>query len=147
MQPEPVQFSVHYGPPISLELAKTIMTAAEAEANANNWSAVIAIVDSGGNLVMLHKLDHAMLGSIFIAQSKAETAVNCKCPTSVFGDLLAAESIELRLLSMRNLIAVEGGIPLIQNGKIIGAIGVSGMHPAQDGQIASAGAKVLDKKS
>lgn len=144
MQPKPTQVPLQYGPPISLELAKKVMAAAEAEAVANRWPMVIVIVDSGGHLVMLHKLDQAALGSVSVAQFKAETAVNFKCPTKVFEEALAGGGLGLRVLSMSNLIALEGGIPLLLDGKIVGAIGVSGMLPAQDGQVGSAGANALE---
>ena len=143
MKSQSGQVPPQYGTPIQLELAKKVMEAAEAEAVANNWTVVIAIVDSGANLVMLHKLNQTQLGSIAIAQSKAETAINFKCPTKVWGELLSSGGLEFSLLSMRNLIALEGGVPLIQNEKIIGAIGVSGMHPAQDTQVAVAGSRAL----
>jgi uncharacterized protein GlcG (DUF336 family) len=92
---------------------------------------------------MLHKLDQTQLASIDIAQAKAETAVNYKCPTKVWQDLLASGGEELRLLTMNGIVALEGGIPLIMDGKIIGGIGVSGMHPEQDTRVAVAGANAL----
>ena len=143
MQSKPVQGPPEYGPPISLELAKKVMAAAEAEAVANCWTVVIFIVDSGGNPVMMHKLDQTQHASTAIAQSKAETAVNYKCPTKVWQDILASGGEELRLLTMKDTIALEGGIPLVVDEKIIGAIGVSGMHPTQDTQVAIAGANAL----
>ncbi len=143
MKNKPEQGPPEYGPPISLELAKKVMAAAEAEAAANCWTVVIVIVDSGGNLVMLHKLDQIQLASIAIAQSKAETAVNYKCPTKVWQELLASGGEELRLLTMKGIVALEGGIPLIMDGKIIGGIGVSGMHPTQDTRVAIAGSNAL----
>lgn len=134
-----------YGPPISLELAKRIMLAAEAEATNNDWPMVIAILDSGVNLVMLHRLDHANHGAVAFAQRKAETAVKFRRSTKVFEDLLCADTKGLRMLSMASeLIAVEGGVPLLQNGEVIGSIGVSGMMSHQDGQVALAGARVLE---
>lgn len=143
MQSKPEQGPPEYGPPISLELAKKVMAAAEAEAAANSWTVVIAIVDSGGNPVMMHKLDQTQHASIAIAQSKAETAVNYKCPTKFWQDALASGGEELRLLTMKGIIALEGGIPLIVDGKIRGAIGVSGMHPTQDTRVAVAGTNAL----
>ena len=143
MQPIPEQLPMHYGAPISLALAGTVMAAAEAEAIANQWPMVIAIVDSGGNLVMLHKLDQAQIGSIAIAQGKAETAANFRRPTKVFEDSVAAGGLGLRVLSMPNVTALEGGLPLLINGQVVGAIGVSGMRSTQDAQVAAAGAKAL----
>lgn len=134
-----------YGLPISLENAKKVMAAAEAESAAQHWNMAIAIVDSGGNLVMLHKMDQTQHASIKVAQKKAETAVNFRRPTKVFEDVVAAGGLGLRMLSMSDLvIAVEGGIPLLQGGKVIGAIGVSGMQAPQDAQVALAGAKALE---
>ncbi len=144
MTSSPAQPSVVYGPPISLELAKQVVAAAEAEALANSWPMVIAVVDSSGHLVILHRLDHAQLGSISIAQFKAETAVNFKRPTKVFEEALAAGGLGLRLLSANNLCPLEGGLPLLKNGEVIGAIGVSGMQSTQDAQVAAAGAKVVN---
>ena len=143
MQSKPEQGPPEYGPPISLELAKKVMAAAEAEAAANCWTVAVAIVDSGGNPVMMHRLDQTQLASIALAQSKAETAVNYKCPTRLWQDALASGGVELRLLTMKGIIALEGGIPLIVDGKIAGAIGVSGAFPEQDTRVAVAGANAL----
>jgi glc operon protein GlcG len=134
---------LEYGPPISLASAKQVAAAAEAEATANGWPIVFAIVDSGGNLVLLHKLDNTQHGSIEIAQAKALTAVNFKRPTKAFEEGLAAGGAALRLLKAPGILPMEGGVPLIQNGKVIGAIGVSGVAPQNDAQVAGAGAKVL----
>jgi len=133
----PRQLPVPYGPPISLELAKLVMAAAEVEADANNLPQAIAIVDSGGNLVMLHRLNQADLGSVSVAQSKAQTAVNFRVTTKVLGEVLS--SGWLALLSVSNLVLVEGGLPIIVAGQIVGAIGVAGMEPTQDFQVAAAG--------
>jgi len=132
-----------YGPPISLRDAKRVMEAAEAEANRQGWPMVIAIVDSTGHLVMLHRLDQAQYGSVPIAQQKAETALNFRRSTKVFEDAVAAGGLGLRLLSTANLMPLEGGLPLMANGAIVGAIGASGMQSTQDGQVAAAGAKAF----
>jgi uncharacterized protein GlcG (DUF336 family) len=134
---------VNYGRPISLDLAKCVVAAAEAEAVANGWPMVIAVVDSAGDLVVLHKLDHAQHGSIDIACAKAQTAVNFKRPTKVFQDAVAAGGLGLRLLATANLCPLEGGLPLIVDGEIVGAIGVSGMQSHEDAQVAAAGAAAL----
>ena len=134
---------VEYGAPITLNEAKQVMAGAEAEAVLNGWPLVIAIVDSGGNLVMLHRADHTQYGSIEIAQLKAATAVNFKRPTKAFEDLVKAGGVHMRLLAMPNMLPLEGGIPLIRGGKIVGAIGVSGMQSGQDAQVAEAGAAAL----
>jgi uncharacterized protein GlcG (DUF336 family) len=132
-----------YGEPISLDQAKAVMEAAEAEAAREGWPMVIAIVDSGANLVMLHRMDQAQLGSITVARQKAETALRFRRPTKAFQDALAEGGAALRLLGMTNVLPLEGGLPLISDGRIIGAIGVSGMHAGQDAQVARAGLVVL----
>jgi uncharacterized protein GlcG (DUF336 family) len=119
------------------------MEAAEAEAEKSGWPMVIAIVDSGGRLVMLHRLDQAQLGSIEVAWRKAETAALFRRPTKVMDEALAAGGAGLRFLSVPGVIAVEGGIPLFADGKVIGAIGVSGMQSSQDAQVARAGAEAI----
>jgi uncharacterized protein GlcG (DUF336 family) len=143
MQSSSVAQPPEYGTPISLSLAKQVMQAAEAEAEANHWPMVIAIVDTTGHLVMLHKFDQAQLASISVSQFKAETALKFKRPTKVFQEAIAGGGSGLRMLSLNNVCALEGGLPLFQDGKIIGAIGVSGMQSDQDGQVAAAGASVL----
>ena len=143
MQEKPVPQTLEYGPPISLELAKQVVAAAEVEALARGWPMVIAVVDSGGHLVVLHKLDHAQLGSVAVAQAKAETALRFKRPTKIFEDAIAGGGLGLRLLAMKDICPLEGGLPLLRNGKIIGAIGVSGMQSTQDAEVAAAGVKVI----
>jgi len=143
MQEKPVPQTLEYGPPISLELAKQVVAAAEVEALARGWPMVIAVVDSGGHLVVLHKLDHAQLGSVAVAQAKAETALRFKRPTKIFEDAIAGGGLGLRLLAMNDICPLEGGLPLLRNGKIIGAIGVSGMQSTQDAEVAAAGVKVI----
>ena len=104
---------------------------------------VIAIVDSAGLLVMLHRLDQAQNGSITVAREKAETAANFRRPTKVFEDALSEGHLNLRLLGMTNLVPLDGGLPLVSEGKVIGAIGVSGMQSTQDAQVAQAGSNAL----
>ena len=134
-----------YGPPISLAAARRVMAAAEAEAEANGWRMVIAIVDSGANLVMLHRQDQANLGAVEFAQRKAMGAVSFRRPTKVFEDVLVAGGAGIRMLAFSpELLPVEGGIPLVEDGLLVGAIGVSGMQSHQDGQVAAAGARILD---
>jgi glc operon protein GlcG len=133
-----------YGPPITLEAARRVMAAAEAEASAQGWPMVIAIVDSTATLVMLHRLDQANLGAVEIAQQKALTAVRFRRSTKVYEDLLVAGPSGVRLLSIAPaVVTLEGGVPLIKDGAVVGAIGVSGMQSAQDGQVADAGARVV----
>ncbi len=133
------QVSLEYGPPISLELAKRMLEAAEAEAARNGWPLAIAIVDSAARMVAFHRMDNTQNGSSDNARLKAETAVNYRRPTKLFEDALAAGGAGLRVLSQPNVMAVEGGLPIVANGKVIGAIGVSGMHASQDAQVARAG--------
>ena len=132
-----------YGTPLTLALAKRLMVAAEQEANTHGWPMVIAIVDSNGHLLMLQRMDQAQHGSIRLAQKKAETALNFRRSTRVFQELLASGGAGLRVLSMDGVVAVEGGELLVVDGKIIGAIGVSGMLPEQDTQVALAACQVI----
>jgi glc operon protein GlcG len=111
------------------------MAAAEAEATKNNWAMAIIILDSTGHPVMLHKFDNTQYGSIGVAEDKARSALYYRRPTKVFEDLVAQGGIGLRTLALRNASPLEGGIPLIVDGKIIGAIGVSGALSSQDGQV------------
>jgi uncharacterized protein GlcG (DUF336 family) len=111
------------------------MAAAEAEARAAGWPMAIAIVDSAGHLVLFQKLDQTNLGAVAIAQRKAEAAALFRRATKVFEDVVTSTPGGLRLLSLgAELVAVEGGVPLLEGGAIVGAIGVSGMQSAQDGQ-------------
>jgi len=132
-----------YGEPISLDRAKAVMAAAEADAAREGWPMVIAIVDSGGNLVMLHRMDQAQLGSVQVAQQKAVTALQFRRPTRAFQDAIEQGGMHLRILALSNVLPLEGGLPLMREGRIIGAIGVSGMQSAQDAQVARAGLLVL----
>jgi len=132
-----------YGPPISLETAKKIVTPAIAEAAKNNWAVAVAIVDPSGNLVYYEKMDNTQLGSARIAVEKAATAAKFKRPTQAFQDALAKGAENWRILTLSGVVAAEGGIPLVIDGKIVGAIGVSGMTSAQDNQCAKAGADSL----
>ena len=131
--------STPYGAPISLAAAKQAMAAAEACAAKNGWAVAIAIVDSGANLVMLHRLDNAQLSSARIAQAKAKTAAEFRRPTKVFEDAVAGGGVGLRVLTFGASVA-EGGVPIVSGGAIVGAIGVSGVQSHQDAQIAQAGA-------
>ena len=134
-----------YGAPINIEQAKKAMVAAEAEARKNNWQVVISIVDSGGHLVMLQRLD-AQTGSIEIATGKATTSAALRRPTKAVEDGLAAGGAGLRILSVRSVVALQGGVPILLDGKIIGAIGVSGVLASQDEMVAMAGAAAIAAK-
>jgi glc operon protein GlcG len=132
-----------YGAPISLEQAKKVMAAAEAEAQKNNFFVVITVVDTGGYVVATHRLDNTQLGSIAAAESKARTAVLYRRPSKVFEDAVASGGIGLRVLGLPGAIPYDGGVPILVDGKVIGAVGVSGMLPQQDGEVADAGASGL----
>jgi uncharacterized protein GlcG (DUF336 family) len=132
-----------YGLPISLDRAKRAATPAVAEARKNNWSMAVAIVDVAGNLVYFEKMDDTQTGSVNVAIDKARSAALFKRPTKAFQDALAAGGDGLRVLRLQNAVPVEGGIPLVLDGKIVGAIGVSGGTSQEDGQCAKAGAEAL----
>jgi len=132
-----------YGPPLGLENARKIMAAAEAEAAKNNWSVVIAIIDSGGHIVMLHRRDDVQLSSIEISQGKAKTALMFKRPTKVLDDAISGGGSGLRFLALKDIVPLEGGLPILIDGRIVGAIGVSGVLSAQDAQIARVGIEGL----
>ena len=131
-----------YGAPIHLAAAKKAMSAAEAEATKNDWGVAIAIVDSGGNLVMLHRLDNAQLSAVRLAEDKARTSVEFRRPTKVLENAVAGGGIGLRVLTFGASLA-EGGVPIISRGKVIGAIGVSGVASEEDAQVAQAGADAV----
>jgi uncharacterized protein GlcG (DUF336 family) len=132
-----------YGTPISLENAKKAAAPALAEARKNNWNMAVAIVDPSGNLVYYEKMDNTQLGSADICISKARSAARFKRPTKAFQDALAAGGGGLRLLRLEGAVPVEGGIPLVLEGKIVGAIGVSGDTSDHDAQCAQAGVDAL----
>jgi uncharacterized protein GlcG (DUF336 family) len=132
-----------YGLPISLESARKAAAPALAEAAKNNWTIAVAIVDPGGNLVYYEKMDNTQLGSAKVSIDKARSAALFKRPTKALQDALAAGGEGLRILRVQGAVPVEGGIPLVMDGKIVGAIGVSGATSAQDAQCAKAGADSL----
>ena len=134
-----------YGTSISLETAKKVAAPAIAEAAKNNWSMAVAIVDPAGDLVYYEKMDNTQLGSANIAIDKARSAALFKRPTKAFQDALAAGGEGWRILRLQGAVPVEGGIPLVIDGKIVGAIGMSGGTSAQDAQCAKAGADSLMK--
>jgi len=137
--------SIPYGAPISLEQAKKVIAGAEAEAKKNNWNMVIAVLDSGGHLVMFERMDGAQLGSIEAAKDKAYSAVLYRRPTKAFQDLLGQGGPNLRVLRLAGASPLEGGIPIVVDGKIVGAVGVSGAASEQDAQVAQAGIDALTK--
>jgi len=134
-----------YGPPITLEQAKRVMAAAELEAAKNSWQVAITILDSGDNLVMFHKVDNAQLSAITTSEGKARTALDFKLPSKALDDAIAAGGAGMRLLALKDITPLQGGVLVLLDGKIIAAIGVSGALSAQDEQVAAAGAAVLAK--
>ena len=128
---------------LTLEIAKQVAAAASAEATANKWTVVIAILDEGGNLMYLERADDTQIGSIQVAQEKAKSAVSFKRPTKAFEEAVAGG--RTAILKLPGAMPVEGGLPLMLNGRVAGAIGVSGVTSQQDGQIAKAGADALAK--
>jgi glc operon protein GlcG len=121
-----------YGPGITLEQAKK-----------NNWPVVITILDSGGNVVLVQRLDGAQFGSVEVSRDKAYSAVAFRRPTKAFEDGLAQGGANLRLLNLKGASLLDGGLPIVVDGKIVGGIGVSGVTGAQDAQIGKAGVDAL----
>jgi glc operon protein GlcG len=132
-----------YGPPVTIEQAKKAAAAALAEARKNNWLMVVSIVDPSGTLVYYEKMDNVQLGSAKGSINKARSAALYKRPTKLLQDNLASGGAGLRVLALEGADPVEGGVPLIVEGKIIGAIGLSGDLSEHDGQCAAAGAAAL----
>jgi uncharacterized protein GlcG (DUF336 family) len=141
----PTAASPPYGPPITLDQAKRAMAAAELEAAKNSWQVAITILDSGGNLIMFHRVDNAQLSATTVSEGKARTALEFKRPSKALDDAIAAGGAGMRLLALKAITPIEGGLPVIVDGKIIGAIGVSGSLSSQDAQVAKAGADALAK--
>jgi uncharacterized protein GlcG (DUF336 family) len=134
-------FNIPYGAPISLDKAREVMAAAVAETKKRNWSLVIAIVDSGGNLVAFDRMDGSQLGSIAVAQHKARAVAKFRRETKAFES--GIQGGNNYLITLDDIIASRGGIPLVEGGKLIGAIGVSGGTGSQDEGAAKAGAAVV----
>jgi len=142
--PDKIPFDTPYGPPISLDRAQAAIQAAVAEAKKRNWKMNVAVVDSGGNLVAFQRMDGAMLASIQIAEHKARAAATFRRPTKIFEDGVQLMHLNY-LLAFDGIIASRGGIPLIDQGVIIGAIGCSGGTDSQDEIVSEAGAAVLNQ--
>ena len=135
--------NIPYGLSISPESAKKLAAAAIAEARKNNLAMAVAIVDTGGYLVYFERMDDTQVGSVEVAIGKAKSAVLFRRPTKVFQDAVAGGGAGLRMLGLTGAVPVEGGIPLVADGKVIGAIGASGGTSDQDGHTAQAGAAAL----
>lgn len=132
-----------YGRSITLAEAKRAAAAALEPAKANGWTVVVAIVDPGGHLVYLEKLDETQVGSVPVAEAKARSAAIYKRPTKMLQDVLARGGDGLRVLRLEGAIPVEGGVPLLVDGKLVGALGISGGSSAEDEACAVAGAAAL----
>ena len=126
---------------LTLEVAKRISAAAEAEAMKNKWTVAIAIVDEGGHLVHLAKIDDTQYGSIDVAIQKAQTSAAFKRPTKVFEDAIAGG--RTAIIGLKGALPLEGGVPIIHEGRVIGAVGVSGVKSVEDAQVAKAGVDAL----
>jgi glc operon protein GlcG len=142
--PDEIPFDVPYGLPISLDQAQAVIHAAVAEAKKRNWKMNVAVADSGGNLVAFQRMDGAMLASIQIAEHKARAAATFRRETKVFEDGIQLMHLNY-LLAFDGIIASRGGIPLIEEGKIIGAIGCSGGADSQDEVVSKSGAAVIEQ--
>ena len=141
--PEKMPFDVPYGAPITLDRAEAVLTAALGESKNRNWKLICSVVDSGANLVSFKRMDNAQIASIDIAIHKARTAVKFRRETKVF-----EENIQKGfnyLITLDDVIGSRGGIPLVEGGKIIGAIGCSGGTGSQDEVVAKAGAATVNK--
>ncbi|MBO0710374.1 MAG: heme-binding protein [Acetobacteraceae bacterium] len=140
--PETMPFDIPYGTPIGIGLAKQVAGAAVAEMGRHhNWKMAVAVVDPSGGLVYFEKADGTQIASVRIAQQKARVAAQFRRPTKVFADAVASSG-GVGVLSL-GVVASEGGIPLVEQGKLVGAIGVSGGIATQDGAVAKAGAEVV----
>ena len=135
--------NVPYGVSINADTAKKLAAAAIAEARKNNWAMAVAIVDTGGYLVYFERMQDTQLGSVEIAIEKAKSAALFRRPTKSFQDTLAAGGEGLRILRLTGAVPVEGGIPIIVDGKLVGAIGASGGSSDQDGRTAQAGVAAM----
>jgi uncharacterized protein GlcG (DUF336 family) len=142
--PDKIPFDVPYGPPVSLDQAQAAIHAAVAAAKKRDWKMNVAVADSGGNLVAFQRMDGAMLASIPIAQHRARAAATFRRETKVFEDGIQLMHLNY-LLAFDGIIASRGGIPLIEQGKIIGAIGCSGGTDSQDEVVCEAGAAVINQ--
>lgn len=142
--PDKMPFDIPYGAPISLDRAHAAINAAVADAKGKNWKLNVAVVDSGGNLVAFARMDGAQLASISISEHKARTAVKYRRETKAFENGIQNGNLHY-LLTLDDVIASRGGIPLVEDGKLIGAIGCSGGTGSQDEVSCKAGAGTINK--
>jgi glc operon protein GlcG len=141
--PDQMPFNVPYGAPITAERAQAAVQAAEAEAKKRGWPMNISVVDSGGNLVAFVRMDGAQLASIAISQHKARTAVKFRRETKALE--AGIQGGNTYLVTLDDVVGSRGGIPLVEGGKMIGAIGVSGGTGSQDEVVSKAGAATINK--
>ena len=142
--PDKLPYGTPYGPPITLQRAQAAIQAAQAEAARRGWPINIAVVDSGANLVAFVRMDGAQLASIAVSEHKARTAVKFRRPTKVFEEAIQ-KSGNVYITTLDDVVASRGGIPLVEDGRIIGAIGCSGGSGSQDEIVCAAGAAALAK--
>ena len=141
--PDKMPFNIPYGAPISLARAQAAIAAATVEAEKHGWALNVAVVDSGANLVAFGRMDGAQLGSIAVSEHKARTSVKFRRPTKAFEE--AIQKNDLRVLTIDDVMGSRGGIPLVEDGKLIGAIGCSGGAGSQDEVACTAGAATINK--
>ncbi len=132
-----------YGESIGIDAAKKAAAAAIAESKKNNWIMAVSVVDTGGHLVYFERQDGTQTGSTWVATDKAKSAAAFRRPTKAFEDLVAGGGAGLRILGLSGAVPIEGGVPIVANGKVIGAIGASGGTALQDGVVAGAGINAL----
>lgn len=142
--PEKMPFDIPYGPPVTLERARALIAAAIAEAKKRDWKLNVAVVDSGGNLVAFERMDGAQLASIQIAEHKARAAATFRRETKAFENAIQVNGSNY-VMTLDGVVASRGGIPLVEGGKLIGAIGCSGGTGSQDEVACMAGAALLKK--
>ena len=141
--PDKMPFNIPYGAPISLARAQAAIATATAEAEKHGWALNVAVVDSGANLVAFGRMDGAQLGSIAVSEHKARTSVKFRRPTKAFEE--AIQKNDLRVLTIDDVMGSRGGIPLVEDGKLIGAIGCSGGAGSQDEVACAAAAGTINK--
>lgn len=142
--PSKIPFDTPYGAPIQLARAQALVQSAMAEATRRGWPMNVAVADSGGNLVAFARMDGAVLAAAAISQHKAQAAVTFRRPTKVFEDALQKPNLNY-LLTLDGIIASRGGIPLVDNGRVVGGIGCSGGTSSQDEAICAAAAAAMNK--
>ena len=141
--PAPSTYAIPIGPAITLDAAKKVAAAASAEARKNKWFMAIAVVDPAGTLVYFEKADTTQNGSANVAVAKARSAALYKRPTKAFQDALEKGGLGMRVLALEGAVPLEGGVPLLVDGKLVGGLGLSGDLSEHDGQCATAGAAAL----